>query len=64
MPRCLDGHRRLASKHTWAKWVAVWNGPAKVVAGGCFELYSNYALKIQAVAASIATTGPFILQCG
>ena len=32
--------------------------PSEVVAGGCFELYSNYPLQIQAVAASIATTGP------
>jgi len=53
-----DGHRRLASKHTWAKWVAVWNGPAKVVAGGCFELYSNYSLQFRQLQPASPQRGP------
>src|SRR5215469_3914528 len=43
----------------WATLGSAWQSvaercnPLQVVAGGCFELYSNYCLRIQAVTASL-----------
>jgi hypothetical protein len=36
--------------------VAIRHKPSQLVAGGRYELYSNYALEIQAVAASVMAT--------
>jgi hypothetical protein len=50
--RCCSGGRRGQLSRSGAKRFKL----SQLVAGGRYELYSNYALQIQAVAASVTAT--------
>lgn len=58
MLRCLDGRRRLASKHIRASWVIVWNSPAYMVAGACFGATKTHVVCFSGDRVRQATTIP------